>query len=150
MNRVGGNNCYRLVELDHLGNAVSYMHSIHEVDNNKQYRLEIKAFPPNNNRRTNLSKTKFNDLNEMTEKCIDILVNVYRFNRKHIVNGNNIFCPVHENEKTSKSPSARYNINDNYIICFSGNCSIPRNKNGNKTLNSYQLYKVLVGGQSKK
>lgn len=67
-----------------------------------------------------------------TRACIKILeaqpYNALDFNR-------NMFCPYHENKRTSKTPSARLYVKTNTIHCFSKRC--------NKTTNSISLLRYL-------
>lgn len=77
-------------------------------------------------------------------KCIDILTQNYSIPLDDIKRGRNIYCPLHENPKTSKTPSAKLNVKCGYFTCFSSNCTIPVNcKNGYRQLRATQLLKML-------
>lgn len=107
------------------------------------YVLEITSFPPPPPKRRK-KKRLDDDSQKSVKDYFDILYRQYSSIRKEdVIKGRNIFCPVHENAKTSKTPSAKLNVKSGWLTCFSSNCKIPVNeKTGYRQLPITQLLKI--------
>ena len=126
-------------------------------DNDKTYEMVILNFPLINtyNKKMSLNKkskekyistlhSHFNSSATDTEKCITILVNEFKVNEHYIRNEKgNIYCPLHENKQKSKTPSGKLFVKSNIYTCFSTNCTLHDNKNGNKVISTTSLLKHL-------
>ena len=105
--------------------------------------------PSNNNNNKNNIKDYFRNLQSCTEKSILILTNKFGISENHFYSsGTNFYCPFHENQYKSKSPSARFTSKNHTFTCFSSNCTLKKtNNNGSSgfiNLNSINLYKNLL------
>ena len=119
-----------------------FLYNIAETDPTKEYILEILHFTPPK-RTLTITNTKQTG-KESLQKCIEILCNNYSIPLTDIENNRNIYCPFHENAKTSKSASSKLNITTGYFTCFSSNCILPINcKTGYRQLSATQLLKKL-------
>lgn len=127
-------------------------------ESNNKYEIIIIKYPDNRIRKKNTSKRKengkisateivqkntlidiFKKLNYFTEMCVSIFVNKFGLDEKSIRNGDNIYCPLHENKNTSRSPSAKFNVKFNTYVCFSTKCPI-RKKITSGRINSIVLF----------
>ena len=59
------------------------------------------------------------------------------------IKGNNIYCPLPENENTSNSPSGKFNIQLTSYTCFSIKCPIRKEK-PKGTISSIDFLKYLT------
>ena len=112
--------------------------------NFKDFIILIKDFPPFD------EKLYLKDDDDYTKKCIHLLINNQSIDEKLLLEdrAGNIFCPLHENFQTSKSPSGKLLVKRNQYICFSSNCPILPNSKNNKIISTKQLYfKILQKNQ---
>ena len=114
---------------------------------NKKFTIIIKQFPLFDEKKYIMTKDKDDDF--YTQECIRFLIN---WQNNNTINekllredkAGNIYCPLHENPQTSKSPSGKLLVKRNQYICFSSNCSILPNARNNKIISTKQLYfKIL-------
>lgn len=123
----------------------TFVYNIADTEPTKEYVLEILHFLPIKKKKTMNNKGKIYNCKENLQKCIDILCSNYEINIRDLENGRNIYCPFHENVKTSKSASSKLNLKSGYFTCFSSNCTIPINcKTGFRQLTANQLLKKLT------
>lgn len=118
-------------------------------DKEKFNKLIIKKFPKNNVKKyinfNNNANGKYltKKLHVIMQKCIDILSWHNNINKDYLIyQKGNIYCPFHENPKTSHSKSAKLWIKNNIYVCFSNQCIIPKNKNGNCVLSTSNFLKL--------
>ena len=118
---------------------------IADTDPSEDYILQITKFPTRQTYKN--SNKKFDDsknFEKTLKKCINILHQQYSIREEDIMKGRNIYCPIHENSKTSKTPSAKLNVKSGYFTCFSSNCTIPVNeKTGYRQLPIAHLLKKI-------
>lgn len=135
---------YKLTPLDST-EKVPANYTIMNTEPTKEYVLEITSLPPPRTyAKSNNNNNKRLDNKKILKECLDILYNKYSIREEDIRRGRNIFCPIHENSKTSKTPSAILNVKSGYFTCFSSNCTIPQNKkNGYRQLRIAQLLKKM-------
>lgn len=125
-----------------MENESVIVNNIMDADPKQEYVLEILRFSPSKGTTKKKSNQKFNNEEDL-RKCLDILIS-HCYSIEDIKNGRNIYCPIHENAKTSKTPSAKLNIESGYLTCFSSNCTIPVNcKTGYRQLPATQLLAKL-------
>lgn len=107
------------------------MYKLWEIESN-QYEIHILTYPFHKRCRVKKFTKPRKDENthhmyKATEQCISILVDVYGINENYITEDrSNIYCPFHENENSSKSPSARFRISKHNYICYSSQCPLKR------------------------
>lgn len=111
----------------------------------KRQRLIIKKFPTPTRK---IQREKYyynkNDFDKATEKCVKILSEFNNVTKDYILNSRgNIYCPLHEDPKRSKSKSGKLWVAKNLYVCFSKNCKIPKNKNGNCVISTFNLLKMI-------
>ena len=92
------------------------------IPSDKQMMKKRKYINKKNNHNKKNIKTYFENLQKSTDESIAILTNVFGINDFHIQKGINFYCPFHENKYTSKSPSAKFTIENHTFTCFSTNC----------------------------
>ena len=103
---------------------------------------KLKNETNNNNSNVNSLQNYFKNLTDSTRKCINILIEKYNVNENQIKH-NNIYCPLHENKNTSKSPSGKFNIKFNSYTCFSSKCPIKKTK-PKGTISSIDFLKYIT------
>lgn len=106
---------------------------VNQCENSDLYELRIKVYPTiitrklkrigkykenNNNNR--------NNKNQITEKCINILITKYDNDEEIVRNEKNIYCPFHENSKTSNSKSGKFHVKLGLYICYSTKCPVKK------------------------
>ena len=109
-------------------------------------RLIIKKFPSPTKKviRRDHYYTNNKEDYEATEKCVKVLSEFNNVTRDYILNNKaNLYCPLHEDPKKSKSKSGKLWAEKNLYACFSKNCKIPRNKNGNCVISTFNLFKMI-------
>lgn len=115
-------------------------YDIKDINPDKEYILEILQFPFQSKKKTT---TKYS--NDSVEKCIEILHREYNVKMEDITRGRNIYCPIHEDPKRSKTPSSKFNVKSGFFTCFSSNCKIAVNsKTGYRQLSATQFLKQLT------
>ena len=124
-------------KIDNLFKQRKRKYNISYNDNNNNKKIKT-------NYKDGNMKNYFETLNRSTEKCIDIFINNFGIKGHDIYEGRNIYCPFHENKRSSNSPSAKFRVNDNYYQCFSTNCPLRKNSNSKiSTVNSITLFKKI-------
>ena len=96
---------------------------INYVESEKEYELVIFKFPIQKAKRKRNANKK-----TTTNIKIEELVEKLDVEKIDIEKGSKIFCPVHENKKTSKTPSAKISLLFNTLTCYSTQCTLPLNK----------------------
>ena len=96
----------------------------------------------NNNNKNNIMNNKNNNsirnytqkLSNATQKLFILMKQNFNINIKE---NTNIYCPFHEKESISNSPSAKFYFDTNTYACFSTNCPLKKSFIRNKA-NSYK------------
>ena len=86
------------------------------------------------NKNNNSIKSYTQKLSNATQKLLILMKQNFNINIKE---NTNIYCPFHENETVSNSPSAKFYFDTNTYTCFSTNCPLKKSFIKNKA-NSYK------------
>ena len=109
----------------------------------KHYEIHILQYPfPNQHsgRRKTYKNRGGGNEKKATEQCKSILVNVYGIDENYITEERgNIYCPFHENKRSSNSPSGRFKISKHSYTCYSTQCPLK----GIVPIHSIELLKRL-------
>lgn len=108
----------------------------------RKYKTKKLKNETNNNSNVDSLQNYFKNLTHSTRKCINILIEKYNVNENQI-KYNNIYCPLHENKNTSKSPSGKFNVKFNSYTCFSSKCPIRKTK-PKGTISSIDFLKYIT------
>lgn len=119
--------------------SISLQHFLN-ASKSEEFKMIIKEFPKENH-----PKYVTFDIVSCTENCIRILSKNQNISEELLRNekGGNIYCPLHENQKSSKTPSGKLLAKRNLYICFSSNCPLPKNSRNNKIISTYKLSQIL-------
>ena len=114
-----------------------YLHYHHSSGEKNKF-LYLLLLCPNTdldiNKNNNSIKSYTQKLSNATQKLLILMKQNFNINIKE---NTNIYCPFHEKESISNSPSAKFYFDTNTYACFSTNCPLKKSFIRNKA-NSYK------------